>query len=58
LIGEIKQVHLPEETILADGFVDIEKAGSITCSGLDSYHTTQKLERLSYAKPNTFPSAV
>jgi flavin reductase (DIM6/NTAB) family NADH-FMN oxidoreductase RutF len=58
LIGEIKQVHLPEETILADGFVDIEKAGSITCSGLDSYHTTQKLERLSNAKPNTFPSAV
>jgi hypothetical protein len=35
-----------------DGFVDIEKAGSIAGAGLDSYHTTKRLERLSYAKPN------
>ena len=35
-----------------DGFVDIEKANSITCSGLDSYHKTIQLDRLSYAKPN------
>jgi hypothetical protein len=32
--------------------LDIEKAKSITCSGLDSYHSTSRLSRLKYAKPN------
>jgi flavin reductase (DIM6/NTAB) family NADH-FMN oxidoreductase RutF len=50
IIGKIVQVSIPENCMLEDGFVDIEKAGSLTVSGLDSYHTTQKLSRLSYAK--------
>ncbi len=52
IIGEVKEVYFPEHCQLNDGFIDIEKAGTITCSGLDSYHKTQKLDRLSYAKPN------
>lgn len=52
IIGEIVQVHLPNNCILEDGFIDLEKANTITCSGLDSYHKTQKLDRLSYAKPD------
>ncbi len=55
LIGEIKHIIVPDNTIQDDGFVDIEKAGTVTCSGLDSYHTTQRLARLSYAKPDFFP---
>ena len=50
IIGEIKQLFFPENCWQADGFLDIEKAGTIACSGLDSYHTTQQLERLPYAK--------
>lgn len=52
IIGEIIQVYIPEDCLSEDGFVDIEKANSITCSGLDSYHKTVQLDRLSYAKPN------
>lgn len=52
IIGEIKQVYLPAESLQEDGFIDLEKAGSITCSGLDSYHTTSRIDRLSYAKPD------
>jgi flavin reductase (DIM6/NTAB) family NADH-FMN oxidoreductase RutF len=52
IIGKIVQVSIPENCMLEDGFVDIEKAGSLTVSGLDSYHATQKLARLSYAKVN------
>jgi flavin reductase (DIM6/NTAB) family NADH-FMN oxidoreductase RutF len=52
IIGEITQVYIPENCLSEDGFVDIEKANSITCSGLDSYHKTVQLDRLSYAKPN------
>ncbi|PQJ10206.1 flavin oxidoreductase [Flavipsychrobacter stenotrophus] len=51
VIGKIVKVILPDECIGADGFIDIERAGTITVSGLDSYHTTQRLSRLSYAKP-------
>lgn len=51
IVGEIMEVILPDETLSDDGFVDIEKAGTIGISGLDSYHETKKISRLSYAKP-------
>jgi len=51
IIGEIVQIYVPEDCVYDDGFVDLEKANTITCSGLDSYHKTIQLDRLSYAKP-------
>lgn len=50
IIGKIIKVILPDSLVQSDGFIDIESAGTITCSGLDSYHTTNKINRLSYAK--------
>lgn len=58
VIGEIMEVHFPEECLGADGFLDIEKAGSICGNGLDSYHKTTRLARLSYAKPDKWPEPV
>lgn len=52
IIGEVLAVYFPEDCLQSDGFLDIEKAESITCSGLDSYHKTSRIDRLSYAKPN------
>lgn len=52
VVGELQQLHVPEDCLLDDGFIDLEKAQTVTCSGLDAYHTTQKLVRLSYAKPD------
>lgn len=52
IIGEITQIYIPENCLLGDGFIDLEKANTITCSGLDSYHKTIQLDRLSYAKPD------
>ena len=52
IIGEIVQIYIQEDCIKEDGFIDLEKANTITCSGLDSYHKTVQLDRLSYAKPN------
>jgi flavin reductase (DIM6/NTAB) family NADH-FMN oxidoreductase RutF len=51
VIGEINQLYLPGECLSDDGYVDIEMAGTISCTGLDSYHTTSRLQRLNYAKP-------
>lgn len=56
IIGEIKHVYFPADCLQEDGFLDLEKANTITCSGLDSYHTTNRLSRLSYAKPEKWPS--
>lgn len=52
IIGEIIHLYLPEDCLGEDGFVNLEKANTITCSGLDSYHKTVQLDRLSYAKPD------
>jgi flavin reductase (DIM6/NTAB) family NADH-FMN oxidoreductase RutF len=58
VIGEITQLYYPQDCICEDGFLDIEKANTITCSGLDSYYSTKKLGRLSYAKPDEKISAI
>ena len=58
IIGEIKHIYIPENCLSKDGFVDIEKANTVTCSGLDSYHKTVQLDRLSYAKPNKEVSSI
>ena len=52
IIGEVKNVYFPQNCLQKDGLLDIEKAESITCSGLDSYHKTTRISRLSYAKAN------
>lgn len=51
IVGQISHVYFPKNCWSGDGFLDLEKANTLTCSGLDSYHTTQRLKRLSYAKP-------
>ena len=51
VIGEIVLVDLPGDSIEEDGSVDIASAGTITLSGLDSYHRVQGLGRQPYAKP-------
>ncbi len=51
IIGQIQHLYFPEDCLEHDAFLDLEKANTLTCSGLDSYHKTQRLERLSYAKP-------
>jgi len=58
IIGKINHISLPENCLSEDGFIDIEKAGTITCSGLDSYHTTKRLSRLTYAKPDKLPQEI
>ena len=52
IIGKVIDVILPESCLLSDGAIDIEMAETIAISGLDCYHTTNKVARLSYAKPD------
>jgi flavin reductase (DIM6/NTAB) family NADH-FMN oxidoreductase RutF len=52
IIGEINHMYFPGNCLSEDGYLDIEKAGTIACTGLDSYHRTERLDRLSYPKPD------
>jgi flavin reductase (DIM6/NTAB) family NADH-FMN oxidoreductase RutF len=51
IIGEIIYIDIKDDVVHEDGYVDIERAGSITVSSLDSYHRTGLLCHLGYAKP-------
>ncbi|UXA00873.1 flavin reductase family protein [Vibrio splendidus] len=51
LIGEVITIHAPKRAVMPDGYLDLEALDLVTVSGLDSYHVTQRLHRLSYAKP-------
>lgn len=52
VIGEITDIYCDESVIQADGYIDIEKLDTVCVSGLDSYHQTDRLARLKYAKPH------
>lgn len=51
VIAKIKSVHVSNDVISDDGHIDIEALGTVVVSGLDSYHVTDLLKRLPYAKP-------
>jgi len=55
VIGKVVHVIIPESCLLPDGAIDIEMAETIAISGLDSYHATEKIARLSYAKTDKAP---
>lgn len=55
IIGKILRVYLPKDCVEEDGHVNIEKAGTVCVSGLDSYSQTIKLGRLTYAKTERWP---
>lgn len=50
VIGKIIEVILPKSLKMEDGSIDMEKAGTLAISGLDGYHTTKQISKLSYAK--------
>ena len=58
VIGEITHILCEEAAIKNDGYIDIESLNTVMVSGLDSYHTSQRLSRLSYAKPETLPRCI
>lgn len=52
IIGEVVQLYFPANCLCQDGYLDIEKGGTLAGSSLDGYHETRRVARLSYAKPD------
>lgn len=51
IIGKVEWILLPQNSIESDGKINLEIAKTIAISGLDTYHTTNQIQRLPYAKP-------
>lgn len=58
VIGKIKMVYLQEEYVLPNGFIDLQKAATICSNGIDSYYSTQLIDRYHYAKPGKAPEKI
>jgi flavin reductase (DIM6/NTAB) family NADH-FMN oxidoreductase RutF len=58
VIGEVTDILCDEQAIKNDGYIDIEALNSVAISGLDSYHVSERLSRLSYAKTGSFPTNI
>lgn len=58
VIGEIIEVIVSDSAVNEDGFIDVESLQSVAVSGLDRYHKTTALARLSYAKPDRDPEKI
>jgi len=52
IIGEITHVLCEQDAVNEDGYIDIEALNTVCVSGLDNYHSTHRLARLNYAKPD------
>lgn len=51
VIGQVTDIFCQDTAIKQDGYIDIESLSTVAVTGLDSYHVSQRLSRLSYAKP-------
>ena len=58
VIGEVVLVDVPDACVAEDGAIDIEAAGTVALSGLDSYHQARRTRRMAYAKPHLPPRAL
>ncbi len=51
IIGKIKHLFCLEEMLQKDGFIQLEKGGTLTINGLDGYALPSLLQREAYARP-------
>lgn len=58
VIGEIVRIDVPDASVREDSSIDLEVAGTVALSGLDTYHTTTIEKRMAYAKPDLPPRVI
>ena len=55
VIGEVVQANIPDGCLKEDGSLDLNAAGTVALTGLDSYHRADLMKRMAYAKPDLPP---
>ena len=51
LVSDILTIHVEDGIMESDGWLNLQKAGSVTINGLDGYAKAELIERFPYAKP-------
>jgi flavin reductase (DIM6/NTAB) family NADH-FMN oxidoreductase RutF len=55
VIGKIKLVVLPDESIDDHGHINFDLLGTVGISGLNSYYSVQRIGKYPYARPEQIP---
>lgn len=55
IIGEIKHLFLPEDSLLENGNVNLNSVEDVCISSLDTYHEVVEIAQLPFARPNKLP---
>ena len=58
VLGSVEKIIIEDDLLSDDGFVALEKADVLACTGLDAYYKTSFLGRLSYAKTDAEPKRI
>ncbi len=58
VIGKIDHIFVDEKGLRADGSLDLNALDTVSVSGLDEYHTGEKLARLTYPKSTHLPDII
>lgn len=59
VIGRILFVVLEDDIASArDGYLHLDKAGTICSNGMDGYYSTELIDRFTYAKPDKKPESI
>ncbi len=51
VIGEIKEIYLPQSIIEENGQLNLQSVHTIASSGLNTYHEVSKIKEMPYARP-------
>lgn len=58
VIGSVQIISVPQNIISEDGFLQIEKAGSVCSNGIDGYYKSSLIDRYRYAKPDSTTESI
>jgi flavin reductase (DIM6/NTAB) family NADH-FMN oxidoreductase RutF len=57
VVGRVLHIHMPGDCLMKDGNIDLNSAGGIAVSGLETYHRVERIAQMSYAKADRRPPA-
>jgi flavin reductase (DIM6/NTAB) family NADH-FMN oxidoreductase RutF len=55
VIGQIEHLYFPDEAKTAEGYIDMEKTGSVGIGGLNNYYQLKKTGTFPFARPEELP---
>ena len=58
IIGRIEHMHVSDNILTEDGWLNLEKAKTVTVNGLDGYALPKLIDRFDYARPEQEVSSI